>query len=53
MLLKRTIMEDSESTEDVCRMWTLTAAHRILPMCEILLNQVNGPNIKRGRKTQT
>lgn len=46
-------MEDSESTEDVCRMWTLTAAHRILPMCEILLNQVNGPNIKRGRKTQT
>ena len=33
--------KDSEFTEDMCRIWTLTAAHHILPECGILLEQLH------------
>lgn len=51
-LLKSRVRENSKCTEDRCRTWTLTAAHHILPKCGILLNQVHGQNIERGKKTQ-
>lgn len=35
---KEAVKMDTECTKGMCRTWTLTAAHHILPKCGILLN---------------